>query len=164
MAFFFAAPEVIPIEWASNRPELSVCTPKQLLEDIRKFLEARRGKQLQANFFPDVILNGAQLDLNAMYRAVCSRGGYGMGTGVNWAGQVRVTCASPDTHLEQCMTARYAMHLTLRHAGAMPYRSELVRCLSTINLMERMLTGVQLCFMLCIGQSACKRALVQSAG
>ena len=80
------------MDWTSNRPELSVCTPKQLLEDIRKFLEARRGKQLQSSSFPEAILNGQQLDLNAMYRAVCSRGGYAMGTGVNWAGQV---CVSP---------------------------------------------------------------------
>ena len=83
-----AVPEVMPMDWTSNRPELSVCTPKQLLEDIRKFLEARRGKQLQSSSFPEAILNGQQLDLNAMYRAVCSRGGYAMGTGVNWAGQV----------------------------------------------------------------------------
>lgn len=51
-------------------------------------MQVRRGKQLQASTFPEAILNGAQLDLNALYRAVCSRGGFAMGTGVNWAGQV----------------------------------------------------------------------------
>jgi len=65
-----------------------VCTPHQLLEDMRSFLEVRRGRQLQSSTFPEAILNGTQLDLNALYRAVCSRGGYAMGTGVNWAGQV----------------------------------------------------------------------------
>ena len=83
-----AVPEPSSIHWASDRPELSLCTPKQLLEDMRKFLEVRRGKQLQSSTFPEAILNGTQLDLNALYREVCSRGGYGMGAGVNWAGQV----------------------------------------------------------------------------
>ncbi len=55
---------------------------------MRSFLEVRRGRQLQPSTFPEAILNGTQLDLNALYRAVCSRGGYAMGTGVNWAGQV----------------------------------------------------------------------------
>ena len=58
------------------------------MEDMRKFLEVRRAKHLQPSTFPEAILNGSQLDLNALYRAVCSRGGYHMGSGVNWAGQV----------------------------------------------------------------------------
>ncbi|DBA79408.1 hypothetical protein WJX79_002219 [Trebouxia sp. C0005] len=83
-----AVPELASVSWSSDRPELSVCTPHQLLEDMRGFLEVRRGRQLQSSTFPEAILNGSQLDLNALYRAVCSRGGYGMGSGVNWAGQV----------------------------------------------------------------------------
>lgn len=51
-------------------------------------MQVRRGKQLQADTFPEAILNGAQLDLNALYRAVCGRGGFATGIGVNWAGQV----------------------------------------------------------------------------
>lgn len=74
--------------WTSSRPELSVCNKQQLLEDMRQFLQVRRGKQLHPATFPEAILNGAQLDLNALYRTVCSRGGFAMGSGVNWAGQV----------------------------------------------------------------------------
>ena len=51
-------------------------------------MQVRRGKQLPADTFPEAILNGAQLDLNALYRAVCARGGFATGIGVNWAGQV----------------------------------------------------------------------------
>ena len=51
-------------------------------------MQVRRGKQLAADTFPEAILNGAQLDLNALYRAVCARGGFATGIGVNWAGQV----------------------------------------------------------------------------
>jgi len=99
-----AVPEMTPTDWTSDRPELTVCTPHQLLEDMRKFLEVRRGKQLQASSFPEAILNGTQLDLNALYRAVCSRGGYGMGSGVNWAGQVSkvlVLTLYPQLQLDQ---------------------------------------------------------------
>ena len=56
---------------------------------MRQFLQVRKGKQLQPTTFPEAILNGAQLDLNALYRTVCSRGGFAMGSGVNWAGQVK---------------------------------------------------------------------------
>ena len=87
-----AVPETTTMIWATGRPELAVCTPQQLMEDMRQFLQARRGKQLQSSTFPEAILNGAQLDLNALYRAVCSRGGYAMGSGVNWAGQVSNCC------------------------------------------------------------------------
>lgn len=102
LAILPAVPEPNSITWTSDRPQLSVCTPKQLLEDMRKFLEVRRGRQLQSSTFPEAILNGTQLDLNALYRAVCSRGGYGMGAGVNWAGQVLVksshACIHPRIH------------------------------------------------------------------
>ncbi|KAL3134023.1 hypothetical protein ABBQ32_008457 [Trebouxia sp. C0010 RCD-2024] len=83
-----SAPETAAISWSSGRPDLAECSPKQLLEDMRLFLQVRRGKQLQADTFPEAILNGAQLDLNALYRAVCGRGGFATGIGVNWAGQV----------------------------------------------------------------------------
>ncbi|KAL3143576.1 hypothetical protein ABBQ38_002373 [Trebouxia sp. C0009 RCD-2024] len=83
-----SAPETAAISWSSGRPDLAECSPRQLLEDMRLFLQVRRGKQLQADTFPEAILNGAQLDLNALYRAVCGRGGFATGIGVNWAGQV----------------------------------------------------------------------------
>ena len=93
-----AVPDASVVSWTSDRPELATCNPQQLLEDMRKFLEARRGKQLQASTFPEAILNGAQLDLNALYRTVCSRGGFAMGTGVNWAGQVKFLTTVVSSH------------------------------------------------------------------
>ena len=77
----------------------------------RRWVQVRRGKQLQASTFPEAILNGAQLDLNALYRAVCSRGGFAMGTGVNWAGQVCVcvcvcVCVSMPVPVPVCVCVR----------------------------------------------------------
>ena len=76
---------------------------------MRSFLEVRRGRQLQPSTFPEAILNGTQLDLNALYRAVCSRGGYAMGTGVNWAGQV---CKSLCIHAPFHLTIALLLSLT----------------------------------------------------
>lgn len=35
------------------------------------------------------VLNGVSLDLFALYREVVSRGGFRVGNGINWKGQVR---------------------------------------------------------------------------
>lgn len=43
---------------------------------LRAFLSAKRGKQLDAATFPDAVLNGIQLDLWALYREVAVRGGF----------------------------------------------------------------------------------------
>jgi hypothetical protein len=38
--------------------------------------------------FPEVVLNGKRLDLFNLYREVVSRGGFHLGNGINWKGQV----------------------------------------------------------------------------
>ena len=36
---YCAAPETASISWSSGRPELAECSPQQLLEDMRLFLQ-----------------------------------------------------------------------------------------------------------------------------
>lgn len=38
--------------------------------------------------FPEAVLNGVQLDLFNLYKEVMSRGGFRVGNGINWKGQV----------------------------------------------------------------------------
>ena len=38
--------------------------------------------------FPEAVLNGCQLDLFNLYKEVVSRGGFRVGNGINWKGQV----------------------------------------------------------------------------
>jgi len=71
----------------SRRPPLQQCSEAQFLADLRAFLSAKRGKQLDAATFPDAVLNGIQLDLWALYREVAVRGGF-EGSSIPWKGQV----------------------------------------------------------------------------
>lgn len=78
----------------STRPPLQSCSEAEFLEDVRKFLSAKRGKVLPAVSFPDAKLNGAKLDLFNLYKEVTNRGGItpsgdGFGSSnLNWKAQV----------------------------------------------------------------------------
>lgn len=52
------------------------CGGRLLAPQLRAFLSDSRGKQLDAATFPDAVLNGAKLDLWALYREVAVRGGF----------------------------------------------------------------------------------------
>ena len=67
---------------------LEMCSKEELVDDIRRFLEHRRGKVLLPSSFPEAVLNGRQLDIEGMYRIVCRRGGFAADTTMNWAGKV----------------------------------------------------------------------------
>ena len=60
----------------SSRPALSRCSEAEFLDDVWRFLTAKRGKDIDRASFPDAILNGAQLDLFALYKETVTRGGY----------------------------------------------------------------------------------------
>ena len=92
-----ADPQIAALPWASTRPPLEECSKEDLLDDIRRFLEHRRGKVLLASSFPEAVLNGKQLDLNAMYRTVCRRGGFAADSTMNWGGKVRAMIVSQLT-------------------------------------------------------------------
>ena len=84
----FADPAVAAKPWTSERPPLEMCSKEELVDDIRRFLEHRRGKVLLPSSFPEAVLNGRQLDIEGMYRIVCRRGGFAADTTMNWAGKV----------------------------------------------------------------------------
>lgn len=60
----------------SVRPPLIRCTEAEFLDDLWRFLSVKRGKDIDRAAFPDVVLNGSQLDLFALYKETASRGGY----------------------------------------------------------------------------------------
>eukprot|EP00887_Chlorella_sp_A99_P000408 scaffold13.g408.t1 len=81
------------VPWVSSRPALSQCSEEQFYSDLIAFLTDRQGSQIDPAAFPEAILNGARLDLYRLYRQnccreVCRRGGYKVGNGINWKGQV----------------------------------------------------------------------------
>ena len=92
--FCCAVPEAAVTPYTSSRPPLAECSKEELLDDIRRFLEHRRGKVLLASSFPEAVLNGKQLDISAMYRTVCHRGGFAADSTMNWGGKVRSFCLS----------------------------------------------------------------------
>lgn len=51
-------------------------------------LQERKGKMIDREKFPEAVLNGCKLDLYNLYKEVCSRGGFRVGNGINWKGQV----------------------------------------------------------------------------
>ncbi|KAK9814581.1 hypothetical protein WJX72_008178 [[Myrmecia] bisecta] len=81
------AQKPVPV-WESDRPSLSRCSEAVFLKDLVAFLEARRGRKIDMANFPEAVLNGAKLDLFNLYKEVCQRGGYRLGNGINWKGQV----------------------------------------------------------------------------
>eukprot|EP00803_Ostreobium_quekettii_P001217 evm.model.scf_1457.3 EVM.evm.TU.scf_1457.3 scf_1457:18929-26380(+) len=81
-------PSISGKSYKSNRPSLFRCTEHDFLEDLIAFLQERRGKVIDREKFPEAVLNGVKLDLFNLYREVCSRGGFRVGNGINWKGQV----------------------------------------------------------------------------
>lgn len=75
-----------------DRSPIQVCSEEEFLRDVMQFLILRGHTRLipQGGLaeFPDAILNAKRLDLFNLYREVVSRGGFHVGNGINWKGQV----------------------------------------------------------------------------
>ncbi|KAL4285271.1 hypothetical protein GQ457_16G001950 [Hibiscus cannabinus] len=75
-----------------DRAPIQVCSEEEFLRDVLQFLILRGHTRLvpQGGLaeFPDAILNSKRLDLFNLYREVVSRGGFNVGNGINWKGQV----------------------------------------------------------------------------
>lgn len=75
-----------------ERSPIHVCSEEEFLKDVMQFLILRGHTRLipQGGIaeFPDAILNAKRLDLFNLYREVVSRGGFHVGNGINWKGQV----------------------------------------------------------------------------
>ncbi|XP_072992047.1 AT-rich interactive domain-containing protein 4-like isoform X1 [Typha latifolia] len=75
-----------------DRCPIRVCSEDEFMKDVMQFLTLRGHKRLvpQGGLveFPDVILNAMRLDLFNLYKEVVSRGGFYVGNGINWKGQV----------------------------------------------------------------------------
>lgn len=74
------------------RQSLDECSEEEFIEDLMQFLVSRgHGKlipQTGIDSFPNVVLNGKRLDLYNLYREVVTRGGFYVGNGINWKGQI----------------------------------------------------------------------------
>ncbi|ESW10605.1 hypothetical protein PHAVU_009G223200 [Phaseolus vulgaris] len=75
-----------------DRAPIRVCSEEEFLRDVMQFLILRGHNRLippgGLAEFPDAILNAKRLDLFNLYREVVSRGGFHVGNGINWKGQV----------------------------------------------------------------------------
>ncbi|XP_039018714.1 AT-rich interactive domain-containing protein 4-like [Hibiscus syriacus] len=75
-----------------GRAPIQVCSEEEFLRDVMQFLILRGHTRLvpQGGLaeFPDAILNAKRLDLFNLYSEVVSRGGFHVGNGINWKGQV----------------------------------------------------------------------------
>ncbi|MED6131917.1 AT-rich interactive domain-containing protein 4, variant 2 [Stylosanthes scabra] len=75
-----------------DRAPIRVCSEEEFLSDVMQFLLHRGHNRLippgGLAEFPDAILNAKRLDLFNLYREVVSRGGFHVGNGINWKGQV----------------------------------------------------------------------------
>ncbi|KAL3839867.1 hypothetical protein ACJIZ3_024458 [Penstemon smallii] len=75
-----------------GRSPLHVCSEEEFLKDVMQFLILRGHNRLipQGGLaeFPDAVLNAKRLDLFNLYREVVTRGGFHVGNGINWKGQV----------------------------------------------------------------------------
>uniref|UniRef100_A0A0E0LVG9 ARID domain-containing protein n=1 Tax=Oryza punctata TaxID=4537 RepID=A0A0E0LVG9_ORYPU len=75
-----------------DRLPIGVCSEEDFLKDVMQFLLQRGHTRLvpQGGLaeFPDAVLNAKRLDLYNLYKEVVSRGGFYVGNGINWKGQV----------------------------------------------------------------------------
>lgn len=75
-----------------GRAPIQACAEEDFLRDVMQFLLLRGHHRLVPqgglSEFPDAILNAKRLDLFNLYREVVSRGGFHVGNGINWKGQV----------------------------------------------------------------------------
>uniref|UniRef100_A0A0E0ICR8 ARID domain-containing protein n=1 Tax=Oryza nivara TaxID=4536 RepID=A0A0E0ICR8_ORYNI len=75
-----------------DRLPIGICSEEDFLKDVMQFLLQRGHTRLvpQGGLaeFPDAVLNAKRLDLYNLYKEVVSRGGFYVGNGINWKGQV----------------------------------------------------------------------------
>ncbi|MED6187535.1 AT-rich interactive domain-containing protein 4 [Stylosanthes scabra] len=75
-----------------GRGSVQTCSEEEFLKDVMEFLIIRGHNRLipQGGLaeFPDAILNGKRLDLYNLYKEVVTRGGFHVGNGINWKGQI----------------------------------------------------------------------------
>ncbi|XP_057743524.1 AT-rich interactive domain-containing protein 4-like [Arachis stenosperma] len=75
-----------------GRGPVQTCSEEEFLKDVMEFLIIRGHNRLipQGGLaeFPDAILNGKRLDLYNLYKEVVTRGGFHVGNGINWKGQI----------------------------------------------------------------------------
>jgi hypothetical protein len=75
-----------------DRLPIQMCSEEDFLKDVMQFLIQRGHNRLVPHGglaeFPDAILNAKRLDLYNLYKEVVSRGGFYVGNGINWKGQV----------------------------------------------------------------------------
>ncbi|KAG2643619.1 AT-rich interactive domain-containing protein 4-like [Panicum virgatum] len=75
-----------------DRLPIQVCSEEDFLKDVMQFLIQRGHNRLVPHGglaeFPEAILNAKRLDLYNLYKEVVSRGGFYVGNGINWKGQV----------------------------------------------------------------------------
>ncbi|KAK7294523.1 hypothetical protein RJT34_17412 [Clitoria ternatea] len=75
-----------------DRGPVQTCSEEEFLKDVMEFLILRGHSRLipQGGLteFPDAILNGKRLDLYNLYKEVVTRGGFHVGNGINWKGQI----------------------------------------------------------------------------
>ncbi|KAJ7963354.1 AT-rich interactive domain-containing protein 4-like [Quillaja saponaria] len=75
-----------------DRGPVQACSEEEFLTDVMQFLILRGHTRLlpQGGLaeFPDAILNGKRLDLYNLYKEVVTRGGFHVGNGINWKGQI----------------------------------------------------------------------------
>ncbi|CAK0786305.1 hypothetical protein CVIRNUC_009518 [Coccomyxa viridis] len=74
--------------FTSRRPRLTECSEEEFLQDVCAFHRSRGVKNVSPDNFPDAILNGRRLDVYNLYREVTTRGGFRVGNGINWKGQI----------------------------------------------------------------------------
>lgn len=77
---------------ACSRGPVQTCSEEEFLKDVMEFLILRGHSRLipqgGLSEFPDAILNGKRLDLYNLYKEVVTRGGFHVGNGINWKGQI----------------------------------------------------------------------------
>lgn len=75
-----------------SRGPVQTCSEEEFIKDVMEFLILRGHSRLipQGGLaeFPDAILNGKRLDLYNLYKEVVTRGGFHVGNGINWKGQI----------------------------------------------------------------------------
>ncbi|KAL0912206.1 hypothetical protein M5K25_018166 [Dendrobium thyrsiflorum] len=75
-----------------NRCSIHDCSEEEFLKDLVQFLILRGHQRLVPpgglSDFPGAVLNTKRLDLFCLYKEVVTRGGYYVGNGINWRGQV----------------------------------------------------------------------------
>ncbi|XP_039814533.1 AT-rich interactive domain-containing protein 4-like isoform X3 [Panicum virgatum] len=75
-----------------DRSPIRICSEEDFLKDVMQFLLQRGHTRLVPHGglaeFPDAVLNTKRLDLYNLYKEVVSRGGFYVGNGINWKGQV----------------------------------------------------------------------------